>query len=255
MGKAVRVFAFGPFRFFPTHGTLLKDNTPVRPGGRALAILRALLERSGELVTKEYLLAYAWPKTRVDGTNLRIHIAELRRLLGNQQSGAQYIVNEVGRGYRFVAPLDASIESPRTAVAIAEAKNTDDLPANLKIGRSTIVRSLTTQLRERRLVTIVGPGGIGKTTVALEAARELTVAHANGVRFVDLAPLNDPGLAPSAIGSALGIAIRSENPIPDIVAFLQSTQMLLVLDGCERIVDAMAKLVEALLKSSRACTC
>ena len=99
-------------------------------------------------------------------------------------------------------------------------------------------------------VTIVGSGGIGKTAVALAVACELARSYKDGAHFVDLAPVGAPLQVAGAVGSVLGVAIRSENPYPALAAFLRRRQMLLVIDNCEHVAEAAAKLAEEALKSS-----
>jgi predicted ATPase/DNA-binding winged helix-turn-helix (wHTH) protein len=231
---------------------LLEGDAPVRIGSRALDILIALVERAGDLVTKEELLASAWPTTSVDEANLRVHIAGLRKLLGHGQAGARYIVNVTGRGYCFLAPLAFSEDPTPAPRPPAVAGRADNLPADLTrmVGRSDTVAALAAQLSQRRFMTIVGPGGIGKTTVALAVAKALVGLHEDGIRFLDLAPVADPVLTPSALGSVLGIAVRSTDPIPDVIASLRNVQMLLVLDSCEHVLEAAAALAEGILKGA-----
>ena len=217
-----------------------------------LHILIALVARAGELVSKEELIAIAWPNTTVDEANLRVHVAGLRKLLGDGQSGARYIVNEVGRGYRFIAPVFVADEQQQSAVLPAPSESNHNLPAlhTRMVGRSDIVAALADQLQQRQFITIVGPGGIGKTTVAVAVAEQLFASYDGGIRFVDLAPLGSPRLVASTLASALGFGIRSEHPIPDLVAFLQDKRMLLVLDSCEHVLDAVANLVEKILRGA-----
>ena len=255
--SADQAISFGPFRLVPSQQLLLEDGKPVRLGSRALDILIALAERPNELVSKDELIARVWPDTFVEEGNLRVHIATLRRALGDGQAGRRYVANIPGRGYRFVAPVSLSAEQEPPAPPPAAATRTYDLPAPpaRMLGRDDIVDSLISQLQPRRFITLVGPGGIGKTTVALAAADRSTASYRDGVRFVDLAPLTDPLLVPSALAFVLGLAIRSDNPIPGLVAFLRDKKMLLVLDSCEHVIDAAASLAEQVLRARRASTC
>src|SRR5437879_4926863 len=102
--------AFGPFRVFPLQRLLTREDHPVRVGSRAFEILVALLERRGELVTKDELIALVWPNTFVGHANLAVQIAGLRRALGDGVGQTRYVINIPGRGYRFVAPVTEETE-------------------------------------------------------------------------------------------------------------------------------------------------
>ena len=117
-----RSFAFGPFVLIPERQLLLKDEAPVRIGGRALDILTALVERPGELVSKSELLSRVWPDTIVEEGNLKVNMAALRRVLGEGPGAAQYIATVVGRGYRFVAPVQSF---GRIAASVRRRRGTD----------------------------------------------------------------------------------------------------------------------------------
>ena len=112
------------------------------------------------------------------------------------------------------------------------------------IGRETIVAALSAQLQQRRFITLVGPGGIGKTTVALAVARELAASYPDGVAFLDLAPLSDPGVLPSAFATALGLSVSADNLMPGLLAHLKDRRMLLVFDSCEHVIEAAAAITE-----------
>ena len=98
-------FSFGSFRFFPARQLLLEGETPVRLGSRALEILAGLVERPGELVSRDELVARVWPNTVVEESNLKVNVCALRRASGEGQPGRRYIATVSGRGYRFVAPI------------------------------------------------------------------------------------------------------------------------------------------------------
>ena len=118
------------------------------------------------------------------------------------------------------------------------------------IGREEIATTLVTQLSRQRLVTVVGPGGIGKTTVGLAVAERMIDAYEHGVRLVDMAPLRDPRLVPSAVATVLGLEVRTEDPLPCLVAALKDSRVLLLLDNCEHVIDAAAGLAAAVLSST-----
>src|SRR5580692_6758867 len=103
---------FGPFRLAPMERCLYRDNRPLRLGSRALEILIALLEQPGALLSQDELLARVWPNLHVDDGVLRVHIAALRKALGKNPTGGQYIVNDAGRGYRFSGQvIDAPVRA------------------------------------------------------------------------------------------------------------------------------------------------
>jgi DNA-binding winged helix-turn-helix (wHTH) protein len=231
---------------------LLDGDKPVRLGSRALEILIALVERPGELVGKDELMARVWPSTIVVEGNLTVHVAALRRALGDGHGGNRYLVNIPGRGYRFVASVTLA-DQPRPMTAlISPVRREHNLPALLTrlIGRAEVVSRLAKQFSQRRFLSIVGPGGIGKTSVALAVAEALIEAHEHGVWLVDLASIAEPHLVPTALATALGLEIRSENPLPGLIADLRDKRMLLLLDNCEHVIEAAAALAVGILKGA-----
>jgi DNA-binding winged helix-turn-helix (wHTH) protein len=182
--------SFGVFRFVAARRLLLEGDKPVRLGGRAFDILAALVERAGEVVTKEALIARVWPQTFVEEANLKIQVSALRRALGDGQGGHHYIVTVPGRGYNFVAPVRLEEPSPPIhPMEIVPAKGNNNLPLAVTrvIGRDEIVATVVARLSRQRLVTIAGPGGIGKTTVALAVAEHMIADYEHGVWLIDLA--------------------------------------------------------------------
>jgi predicted ATPase/DNA-binding winged helix-turn-helix (wHTH) protein len=249
---AEREFWFGPFRLLPAQQLLLEGEAPLRVGSRALEILAALVERPGELVSKGELIARAWPNTFVEESNLKVHVAVLRRALGEGQVGRRYVATVPGRGYRFVAPVEVSEQGGPPAQRGTAASYAHNLPASLTrtIGRADTIETLVEKLARLRLVTLVGPGGIGKTTVALAVAQAVVANYDHGVWFVDLAPLQEPQFVPSALASVLGLTIHSENAVAALTASLRDKQTLLVLDSCEHVIDAAASLAEQIIRSA-----
>jgi predicted ATPase/DNA-binding winged helix-turn-helix (wHTH) protein len=247
-----RAISFGPFRLLAEQRLLLEGDQPVRLGGRAFDILTALVERPGEVIGKDELKSRTWPKTFVEDANLKIQVSALRRALGDGQGGRRYIATIPGRGYNFVAPVrfERPPQAPLPAtIALAAAHNLPHAVTRL-IGREEAVATLVTRLLRERLLTIVGPGGIGKTTVALAVAERMISDYEDGVWLIDLAPLGDPRLVPRAVAGVLGLEIHAEYLLPGLVANLGDKRMLLVLDNCEHAIDAVASLAAAILNSA-----
>ncbi|HEX2010551.1 MAG TPA: winged helix-turn-helix domain-containing protein, partial [Roseateles sp.] len=235
---------FGPFTLQPAHRVLLEGAQPVHLGGRAFDLLLALLERPGEVLSTPELLARVWPGSVVEPGSVRVHLSALRKALGDGRNGRRFIINVPPGGYCFVEPLGTA-----AAAAVADpALLLPGLPpAPVLIGRAELVDELVQQLPQRRLLTLVGPGGIGKTSLALAALPRLAGAYAQGLRYVELAPLSDEPRVLGALAAALGLALPARTPLQGLAAYLRDKNMLIVLDNCEQVIDAVARLAEALL--------
>src|SRR4029077_19129416 len=161
----------------------------------------------------------------------------------------RYIVTVPGRGYEFVVPVGLTAEPAAMPVPAVAQPGTHNLPLAMTrmIGREEAVAELVSRLSRQRLVTVVGPGGIGKTTLALAAAESMIANYEDGVWLIDLAPLSDPRLVPSAVAGVLGLEVRTENPLPGLVAGLRDKRMLLLLNNCEHVIEAAAGLVTGVL--------
>jgi predicted ATPase/DNA-binding winged helix-turn-helix (wHTH) protein len=251
--SADRVISFGTFRLFPRQRLLLDAEKSLRIGSRALDILIALIERPGELLSRDELMARVWPNTVVEEGNLKVHVAGLRRVLGDGRGGIRYLINVPGRGYRFVAPVAFADEAEPPALNPETTSRQHNLPVKLTrlIGRDDVINNLARQLPTHRLLTIVGSGGIGKTAVALDVAEEATPCYEHGVWLIDFARIADPRLVPTALASALSLEVRSVDLLPSLIASLRDKQMLLVLDNCEHVIDAVAAVAAPVLKGAR----
>jgi predicted ATPase/DNA-binding winged helix-turn-helix (wHTH) protein len=247
-----RVAAFGPFRLRATERVLEKDGIALKIGSRALDILVALVERAPDVVIKRELISRVWGKLVIDESSLRWHIAALRKMLGDDESGARYVMNVVGRGYCFVAPVIWTAAAPTTGESLATSLSVPRLPRRplRMVGRDDAVRDLAKRLREQRFVSIVGAGGIGKTTVAIAVAHEVLSEFDGAVQFLDLAAIENPQLVGGALASQLGLSVVSENPLRAILASLRERRVLLVLDNCEHVIEAVAALAENIFRDA-----
>jgi predicted ATPase/DNA-binding winged helix-turn-helix (wHTH) protein len=247
-----RQFAFGAFRLSPDQRLVEKSGAPLLLGGRALDILIALVERAGEVVSQRELIDIVWPHVNVDDGNLRYHVATLRKALDDGLDGARYIINVPGRGYCFVSPVilsgDGDGDGPMRTATPAPLHG---MPSRLDrmVGRKAEVEAIAAQLAGCRFVTLVGPGGIGKTTVAVSVGHVVAQAYGE-VCFVDLGPLRDPRLVAGAVATALGVALPPGDPVPRLVDGLRDRRLLLVLDSCEHVIDTAAALAEALFEQT-----
>jgi predicted ATPase/DNA-binding winged helix-turn-helix (wHTH) protein len=251
--EARDVVSFGPFRLFTAQRLLERAGAPLQLGSRALDILIVLVEHAGEVVSKKDLISRVWPDVTVDESGLRVHVAGLRKALGDGQAGARYVTNIPGRGYCFVAPISRpSVSATALVPAPAISDQLHGLPARLlrMVGRDETVRLVSEQLAEQRFVSILGPGGIGKTTVAVSVGHAQLAAFDGSVCFFDLGPLIDPRLVPSALASMLGLLVQSEDPTPSLVNFLRDRRMLLILDGCEHVIETVAVLAERIFEEA-----
>lgn len=237
---------FGSYRLRPPARLLERGGEPVPLGSRALDLLCLLASRPGEVIRKDELMASAWPDLTVEESSLRFHIAQLRRALGGDQEGDRYIANVPGRGYCFVAAVQRPERPRASALDGPELAFRADLPRRVArmVGRETALAAISDLLADRRFITIRGPGGIGKTTVAVALAHDLAGEFADGVRFLDLGSLQDPQLVPSTMATALGLLVPSADPTPALIGFLRDRRMLLVLDSCEHVIEVAASLAE-----------
>jgi len=246
------VISFGPFRLYTAQRLIEREGVPLHLGGRALDILIVLVEQASEVVSKNDLMARVWPDSTVDEGSLRVHVAALRKALGDGESGARYLTTLTGQGYCFVAPISRS-SAPRPLETVASKPgHVHNLPTRLTrmVGRDQTVQEMSEQLKTERFVTIVGPGGIGKTTVAVSVGYKLLTEFAGAVQFFDLGPLNDPVLVPGAVASTLGLLVQSADPIPGLIAFLRGKRMLLILDSCEHVIETAAVLAERIFEEA-----
>src|SRR5882672_6017722 len=246
------MISFGPFRLYAAQRLIEREGVPLHLGGRALDILLVLVEHAGEVVSKNELMARVWPGVTVDEGSLRVHVAALRKALGDGESGARYLTTLTGQGYCFVAPISRSSAPRPLETASSKPGHVHNLPARLTrmVGRDQTVQEISEQLKTERFVSIVGPGGIGKTTVVVSVGHELLAAFAGAVHFLDLGPLNNPLLVPSAVASTLGLLVQSADPIPGLIAFLRDKRMLLILDSCEHVIETAAALAERIFEGA-----
>src|SRR5215475_9899790 len=249
------VYAFGDCEIDLARRELRILGSAVPIGGRAFEMVEVLVQSVGQLVTKDELMSRIWPGAVVMENTLQVHAAAVRKALGPYRS---LLKTEFSRGYRLLgdwtvrhrdeAKSSAGVPQMRR---IGEAPVTNNFPAAVTrlVGRSVALQGLRDLVSAYRIVTLTGPGGIGKTTLALEAARHVLREFRDGGWFVELASLSDPGLVPSAVAGALGLSLGSSAVSPEAVArAIARKKRLLVLDNCEHVIGATATLADALVR-------
>lgn len=241
--------SFGPFQLLVRGRLLTRDGNPVEIGARALDLLIALISSPYEVVSKADLIARVWPDVIVEEGSLRFHMNGLRKALGDGKDGARYIATLPGRGYCFVAPVsgpDPPSEAPSPHFRHA------NLPCRLNsmVGRDEDVQRLSTHLKTHRIVTIVGAGGVGKTTLAMAVGHELREVFGGAVLFVDFGMLSDPDLAAPAVASMLELPVGSGDARAGLMAYLRDRHVLLILDTCEHLIDSVAMLAAAIVEGA-----
>ncbi len=245
---------FGPFRLLRSERLLLDGDRPVRVSGRALDILLALVEQPGRTYSRDELISRVWPGTVIEDVNLRAHVSALRRALGDGPGGQPYLVTIPGRGYSFVGSLANETATAVVAAAAAVPPRTQPSAWPVRLGRvhgrGDVIARIQAQLPQHRLISIVGPGGIGKSTVASTLADAVGGAYPDGIQWVDLATLDRDETVPAATAFALGLDNFATDPTPGIVTTLRDRRMLLILDCCERVVRGAARIADSVLRGA-----
>ena len=245
---------FGEFELAPVARSLWRCGEQVRLGSRALEILIALASRPGQILSKDDLTKLVWRGSFVDETALRVGISAVRKALGN--SGERYIATIPGRGYCFVLDVEKTAAKLTPEPLHIERMKPQRLPAQIArvIGREEIILTLATEVARHRLLSLVGPGGIGKTTVAVAVAERLRSTF-DAVAFVDLSPINNATQMRAAAAAALGLSLHLQKDLVDVIAeAVEDRRVLILLDNCEHLVEGAAAFVEALLARAQGLT-
>jgi predicted ATPase/DNA-binding winged helix-turn-helix (wHTH) protein len=246
--------AAGVWEFDPVRRELRLSGRPVPLGGRAFEIVEVLVRSAGELVTKDDLMNRVWPGAIVEDSTLHVHMSAIRKALGADRG---LIKTVSGRGYRLEGNWIPQPQLAGAPVAVELMHALNEHPAtNFSglatplIGRFEATRRVRDLLSAWRVVTLTGPGGIGKTALAIKAARDLLAEFGGGGWLVELASLTDPELVPSAVAHVLGLQQGGDEISAEEVARgVGGAHLLLVLDNCEHVIEAAARLAESLVRS------
>jgi predicted ATPase/DNA-binding winged helix-turn-helix (wHTH) protein len=245
-----RKLRFGPFELSISERVLRRDGQVLPLGDRALDILMYLADRPGEVIAKQELIDHVWSDVTVEEGSLRVHMAAIRKALGDGQFGNRYIANIKARGYSFVGSVVLFAGSTESRSDKFRHQGRLPLRPLVMIGRETVVGEVCDKLRNGRFVTLLGPGGIGKTTIACAVGRAAAEEFGGEVYFVDLEGLTDPRHVAAAVATSLGLALKSEDASMELVDLVRSRKLLIILDSCEHVIEAVASVAEQLYQET-----
>jgi predicted ATPase/DNA-binding winged helix-turn-helix (wHTH) protein len=248
------VYAMGECEIDFARRELRVHGLPVPVGGRAFEIIEILAQSAGKLVTRNELMDRIWPGAVVLNNTLQVHAAAIRKALGPYRN---LLKTESGSGYRLVGDWAVrrqdAVRPPigLQRMRVSGGSPVTNFPATVTrlVGRAAAAQRLRDLISAYRVVTLTGPGGIGKSTLALKAARRVVGEFAGGGWLVELASLSDQRLVPSAVASVLGLKVGEEpNSTESVARAVGEQRLLLVLDNCEHVIEAVANLTETLVR-------
>jgi len=249
------IYASGKWEIDLIRRELRAGGKHVPIGGRAFEIIAVLVLSAGQLVTKDELIERVWEGLVVEENALQVHISAIRKSFGADRELLQTVSR---RGYRLLGTwtardaarsVEASIDLDTEHPSLRSLGSNLAAPTSSLVGRESAVKQLQELVSTNRTVTLTGTGGIGKTSLALEVARSLLPSFDGGGWFVELNALSDPSLVPSAVARILGLSPGGDVVSPASIArAIGKMKLLLVVDNCEHLVEAIAVLVETILR-------
>ncbi|MEO7051568.1 MAG: winged helix-turn-helix domain-containing protein [Rhodanobacter sp.] len=247
-------WGFGSFLVWETQRRLESFGQTIKLGSRSFDLLLQLLKRAGEVVSKDELLSAIWVGVVVEEASVRVHMSQLRKALGGPGESdecREWISNIPLRGYRFNGRVLRELIDTEATLKTRSASSLAKLPLRMTelVGREADVVNILNALDSHRLVTVVGTGGIGKTSVAIRAAQQRQQLGASELAFIDLAPLISPEHVLGTMARALGGTADLPDPIQAMTQGLAGRNVLILIDNCEQVMEGLALPITRLLSA------
>jgi len=243
--RADQGVGFGRYQIFPDLRLLLRDGDKIELGARAFDVLWMLLEAKCNLVSKDELIEKVWAGVVVEENNLQAQVSAIRRALGPDRD---MISTEFGRGYRLITVRHPSAvlgSMSEERIAPPSLPN----PVTALLGRAAEVADIERLIADSRFVTITGPGGIGKTRLAIEIGRRLRSVFPDGVYLAEIAKIAEGELVWPTIAAGLHMRASGTGLAGQVIATLRDKHLLLIIDNCEHLTEPVAEVVETLLQN------
>jgi predicted ATPase len=228
------------FRLYPERRQLLLGETKVTLGQRTFDMLILLVENAGKVVSREAIMSAVWRNIAISDAAVSTQASTIRKLIGNDES----IVAVNNQGYVFTIeadPIEREYGPPPQLMRLV-------MQSGPGVGREAELKELAALCSQHRLVTLVGPGGVGKTWLAVKLGLQLTWDRLDGVYLIDLGAARDSLSVAGSVAQALGVTLRSrDNPIHILGSAIGNRRMLLILDSCEYVIEPVRDLVDGLL--------
>lgn len=244
------MFSFADMQVDVGAHRLTRAGTEVSLEPKAFAVLVEFLAHPDQMLSRDELLDAIWGHAYITQATLNRLVVQLRRALGDDIESPRYIQTVRGLGYRFIAPVHHTPGPATHALSFAPPVHAR-VPERTRtlIGREQAITDLRALLADARLVTVTGPGGIGKTQAALETASLCAQAFADGIWLFDFTLFTKGERLARTLADAFGIrdAFGMEKIVERLAELLQTRHVLLVLDNCERVAEPLSQLVAALL--------
>jgi predicted ATPase len=240
----------GPFTLDAERRQLRSDTDSIDVENRVFDLLVMLANNRDRVVRKDELIETVWRGRIVSDAAIASCVKAARAAVGDNGRQQRFIKTVHGTGYRLVADEASAVASTSAQLPTAAAPVVLPVDRSELIGRTAEVENISALLGSSRLVTLLGIGGTGKTRLAITAARQAQALFQHGVFFVDLVPVHGRDTVIQSIAEVMDLSITGARPVEQLTGLLSDRSVLLVLDNCEHVVDAVAEVTDHLLANS-----